>query len=429
MKNKLFLALGALVVVGIGAFGVTQAFFTDTETVEGNTFTAGAIDVTIASAQEFTVEDMKPGDLRTANVSFSAESNPYYACGAFDVTANEDNNVLDPEREEGDTTANNNGELQNFVELRFIDKDGNVAGSPISLANASGTYTTIADSQTDVDGIAPGVTRDYTVEACFGEFDENGNCTVEFPMNDEDNVAQTDRVSGTVQVLAIQVRNNDNFVCSDLSGDGQGENGEEVVVTPQNVTGFATFQFGDGDQTTDQAPNFETAVGTSEASLADTGGFDLTSGTPERFNLSQQVFAGFGSKSLKFDIESNSGGQAFVQNAGEPITVNTANALVITAFINEGQMITVNNLQLAVNDNDISQAQSSEIVSPSGSFTLTDSDGDGVAQIIIRESEFTDLQFEDEFDLEGDVTFTYTGTNTDPDRPSLEFEIGTLPAS
>ncbi|MDP2705064.1 MAG: SipW-dependent-type signal peptide-containing protein [bacterium] len=51
--KKILLSLGMISVVAVLAIGATGAFFSDTETSTGNTFTAGAVDLTVDSQQHY----------------------------------------------------------------------------------------------------------------------------------------------------------------------------------------------------------------------------------------------------------------------------------------------------------------------------------------------------------------------------------------
>ena len=68
--KKIILSLAIVGVVGAVAIGGTIAYFSDTETSTGNTFTAGTLDFNIidpvaAGHQVFDVSNMKPGDTVT----------------------------------------------------------------------------------------------------------------------------------------------------------------------------------------------------------------------------------------------------------------------------------------------------------------------------------------------------------------------------
>ena len=51
--KKILLSMSMIAVVAVVAIGATGAFFSDTETSTGNTFTAGAIDLTVDSEQHY----------------------------------------------------------------------------------------------------------------------------------------------------------------------------------------------------------------------------------------------------------------------------------------------------------------------------------------------------------------------------------------
>lgn len=73
MKKLLYLILTLLVVVGMAGAG-TFAYFSDTETSSGNTFTMGTLDFTIydppaAGHQVFNISNMAPGDVKTGYIA------------------------------------------------------------------------------------------------------------------------------------------------------------------------------------------------------------------------------------------------------------------------------------------------------------------------------------------------------------------------
>src|SRR3989344_4407174 len=53
MNKKILISLSVIGVVAAIAVGGTVAYFSDTETSTGNTFTAGAIDLTVDSTQHY----------------------------------------------------------------------------------------------------------------------------------------------------------------------------------------------------------------------------------------------------------------------------------------------------------------------------------------------------------------------------------------
>ncbi|QQR79177.1 MAG: hypothetical protein IPJ68_02795 [Candidatus Moraniibacteriota bacterium] len=140
-------ALAVAVAVG----GATYSFFSDTETSTGNTFTAGAIDLTVDSQQHynnavcvaglwqlepsatatvpqypvigsacdgtwaatnlgaqkfFNFADVKPGDSGEDTISLHVDSNDAFACVDIDITKNDDVSTVDPETDAGDAVEN-----------------------------------------------------------------------------------------------------------------------------------------------------------------------------------------------------------------------------------------------------------------------------------------------------------------------------------
>ncbi len=131
MKRILYsvLSIAALAVL-VG--GATFAYFSDTETSNGNTFTAGTLDLLVDGSNnnvvKFNVTNMRPGNQPKA--SYLLHNNGtlkgYLDLENISVTNNE-NSCVEPEVEAGDTTCGTvgDGELQDVVNLRlFIDYGG-----------------------------------------------------------------------------------------------------------------------------------------------------------------------------------------------------------------------------------------------------------------------------------------------------------------
>ena len=172
--------MGTLAFVSAVAYGATGAFFSDTETSTGNTFTAGAIDLTVDSVQHynhmicvlnqeqtppahlgtwqpepgfvpgpdqypvagtpcdgtwlatdlgpsfhfFNFGDVKPGDQGEDTISLHIDNNPAWACIDIGTNANNENGINEPEASAGDVTANGpaDGELaQNLNVVGWLD--------------------------------------------------------------------------------------------------------------------------------------------------------------------------------------------------------------------------------------------------------------------------------------------------------------------
>ncbi len=159
MNRKILLSLGMIVFVAALSWGATGAFFSDSESSTGNTFTAGAIDLKVDSQQHynkmvctkvdpeeeiylwqpeanfvpgpnhypaqgmpcdgtwemtnlgpthkfFNFGDVKPGDEGENTISLHIDSNPAWACADVSLTANDDVSTVDPEADAGDAVEN-----------------------------------------------------------------------------------------------------------------------------------------------------------------------------------------------------------------------------------------------------------------------------------------------------------------------------------
>ena len=131
--KKILLSISVLAFVGAVVAGATGAFFSDTETSTGNTFTAGAIDLKVDNAsyynsstspttswqlKDLTIEkffnfsDVKPGDDGEDTISLHVNNNDSWLCADVALTSNDDNGITEPEGEDGDLTDGpGNGEL------------------------------------------------------------------------------------------------------------------------------------------------------------------------------------------------------------------------------------------------------------------------------------------------------------------------------
>ncbi len=179
------MSLGVIVFVAALSMTATGAFFNDTETSTGNTFTAGAIDLKVDSHQYyngnecknvtpqaetatyqwvgqasypvpgtpcegtwaesdltgfafkfFNFGDVKPGDQGENTVSLHIDNNPAWACLDIKTTSNEENSHLQPEINAGDATIGpGNGELAGninfFTWLDNASTSGAVVGDNI----------------------------------------------------------------------------------------------------------------------------------------------------------------------------------------------------------------------------------------------------------------------------------------------------------
>ena len=129
--KKLLLSVLTIGFVGVVAVGATLAYFSDTETSNGNTFAAGSLDLNVdggnANVVKFNVTNMRPGNQPKGTYSLSnvGSLNGYLDIENIVLTERE-NVCLDPELDAGDATCGNpgvgKGELGQVVDLTlFVD--------------------------------------------------------------------------------------------------------------------------------------------------------------------------------------------------------------------------------------------------------------------------------------------------------------------
>lgn len=203
---KLIMSVGMIVFVAALVVGGTGAFFSDTETSTGNTFTAGAIDLTVDSEQHyngnecvdidetegvnyqwqgdspyptgpcdgtwtatdlgaqkfFNFNDVKPGDEGENTISLHVDNNDAYACVDVDITKNDDETCVDPENEaEGAGVCGTDGDplmdgelAQNLTFFAWADNGagGGVAGDNIWQAGEQPLFANGSGPASDVLG-------------------------------------------------------------------------------------------------------------------------------------------------------------------------------------------------------------------------------------------------------------------------------------
>jgi hypothetical protein len=265
--RRIFTSLGLVLAAGgVIATGATGAFFGDTESSVGNTFAAGAIDLTIDNtsyyngvatsstswaATDLTIEkffnflDLKPGDFGEDTISLHVATNDAYLCANVSLTSNDDNGINEPESADDQTDGPGNGELADNVNFVWWADDGDnvleddedvISSGPIGALTVGATTTvTLADSATNIwtgsGGPISGNQTFYIGKAwCFGTMaeaplaqDDLGTTSPRTPANSTggiscdgstlDNSTQTDSLTADVSFEATQARNNPNFLC------------------------------------------------------------------------------------------------------------------------------------------------------------------------------------------------------------------------
>ncbi|PIR38601.1 MAG: hypothetical protein COV34_00800 [Candidatus Zambryskibacteria bacterium CG10_big_fil_rev_8_21_14_0_10_42_12] len=273
---KILLRLGVIGAIALAATSGTGAFFSDTESSTGNTFSAGAIDLKIDNESYyngafndgtswelkdlgegdffFNFIDLKPDDEGEDTISLHVDDNDAWACMNIEITENTDNGCNEPEAADGDTTCGDpgvgEGELQNEINFVWWADDGdNVLETDesektfiqSSLADIASTSVILADANGQGilnDGPLAGAQTYYIGKAwCFGTLtltpiaqDRKGKTGDNGPLDRGtgiscdgsvlDNKTQTDSVMGNITFTAVQSRHNDEFTCTDGGGLG-----------------------------------------------------------------------------------------------------------------------------------------------------------------------------------------------------------------
>jgi len=263
MNKKIIISLGIIGLAAAIAIGATTAFFSDTETSTGNTFTAGAIDLTIDNESYvtdengalvynddtswelddltdqlfFNFEDLKPGDIGEDTISLHVDNNDAWACMSVELTDTPENEETEPEAEVDD--GGDQGELQDELHFAFWADDGDNVYETEELIFAEGLAAdlfdgqnwTLADASKNIWTAQGPIAVEGEVEYyigkvwCYGNLieaavpqGENSSPLVRgtgFICDGESvtNISQTDGIEVTVEFYAEQSRNNPNFTC------------------------------------------------------------------------------------------------------------------------------------------------------------------------------------------------------------------------
>jgi spore coat-associated protein N len=127
--KKILLSLFVISAVAIAGVGATTAYFSDTETSNDNTFTAGTLDLNVdggnTNVVKFTVANMRPGNQPKGTYTLAnvGSIDGFLDLESIAVTNNE-NSCIDPETDAGDVTCDNpgasQGELQDVVNIGYV---------------------------------------------------------------------------------------------------------------------------------------------------------------------------------------------------------------------------------------------------------------------------------------------------------------------
>lgn len=220
--KKIIFSLSIVVAVAAVVVGATTAYFSDTETSNGNTFTAGSLDLIVDlngtdenpfTQKIFNLSDMKPGDSGEQTISLRVDDNP--ACGFVDIdmTSDNENTCTEPEIvDETGCVSNGLGELNDEVQfVIFSDPDcDNRFEVDRSKILTEGTLTS---SRKYAIGELPTENKEcYGIAYCFGNpqmtssLDGDDHAGIVCDGEKVNNQSQSDSFTGDLLITAKQKR-------------------------------------------------------------------------------------------------------------------------------------------------------------------------------------------------------------------------------
>jgi len=185
--KKILLSIAVIGFVGVIAAGATSAYFSDTETSTGNTFTAGTLNLQVNDADNWsastpvTLSAMKPGDTTdtTLKLSNTGSINGTGVSLAVAVVSNFENSVADPESDVDTTAGVNEGELCSSANITVKDgttviKTGTLSAFGAATlaalnAGASKTYTLTYDIPGTVGNVIQSDSCVFTLTATLNQ--------------------------------------------------------------------------------------------------------------------------------------------------------------------------------------------------------------------------------------------------------------------
>jgi len=271
--KKIIFSLAIIAAIGAIVVGATTAYFSDTETSTGNTFTAGVIDLKVDSEQHyngmvcsasewiddgsgtsigypvagtecggtwgqegglditnekfFDFIDVKPGDFGENTISLHIINNDAYVCAAIIPTNNAENGLTEPEEEMNDDSLPSdpwNGELaDNLQFFAWADDGDNIfeAGEQPLFSNVYGPASDLLPNgkvyplYTPQTGALSGGDTTYLGLAwCAGDMTVNINDgIITCDGSTMGNESQSDSFKADISFYIEQARHNENFTC------------------------------------------------------------------------------------------------------------------------------------------------------------------------------------------------------------------------
>jgi len=238
--KRILLSLSIIGVVSAIAIGGTMAYFGDTETSTGNTFTAGSIDLKIdlrckESGCYFPLKDLdgdpffhycdlKPGDSEEVTISWHVYDNNAWARMKIADFHDYEYGCTEPEEESGDTTCNTpgdgEGELDEHLYFTIWLDEGSIAGWQCP-ENQPGCGDDPQEGDNELNGIETKIVDnvplselivdDWIVFPKEIEASKTHYVGVKWEIpSDTGNIIQTDSLTGKIVIEVVQSKNNPN---------------------------------------------------------------------------------------------------------------------------------------------------------------------------------------------------------------------------
>ncbi len=200
MKKRILLSIMVIAIAATMVAGATTAYFSDVERSNGNTFTAGKLDLQIdggdVNVVKFNVTNMKPGSQPTGHYTLT---NIGTIDGYLDITkvtvTDSENDLTEPEIEAGDTTPDV-GELSSLLNIRLYfdnDKDGYISNGDTMIYNGK---LNVMPTSFNLDKLIP----------AGGSVTIIGNAVIDWWPSNSDNVAQSDTCTYDLEFTLSQVQ-------------------------------------------------------------------------------------------------------------------------------------------------------------------------------------------------------------------------------
>lgn len=231
--KKILLSVMTITLVTVVAIGATRAYFSDTETSQDNTFTAGAIDLKVdyestyngqneeswsltdltPQHRFFDIADVKPGDEGEGTISLHVFDNDAFVYGQIIPKFDNDYSSNEPELETGDApedAANAwDGELGRNLSWKIWIDDGATDGWQGREDEGEGDNIWQQGEEVIAEGYASELGQSPTGWVYLGQLDSNETMYIGASWGIDlgvGNEVQTDRYQADISFLAVQDR-------------------------------------------------------------------------------------------------------------------------------------------------------------------------------------------------------------------------------